>query len=209
MRIRTGKLTYFREISVGFLPAPDIRLAHSFDQWHAGPVVIHRGTKLVLVMQALARIFFQMNIMEADIFFTGSSLDFHKTAFADWGGMQGNLVSFREVGIKIIFTGKITFRFNLANSITKSESDYFANARIAPVDSRNYCFDTFTSCVNWTYNNLTGDNLGKTECEWLPCRTMCNASCAIAYTDGTIENSSISSFIGAANCNGGVVISAP
>lgn len=98
---------------------------------------------------------------------------------------------------------------SLQNSITESESSYFANARIAPADSRDYCFDTFSSCVNWTYNNLTKDNLGKTECEWLPCRTMSDASCAIAYTDGTIQNSSISSFIGTANCNGGVIISAP
>ncbi len=97
------------EVFVSFVGRSDVRLADDFDQRHAAAIQIDgrsfRGVGEAFV-QALARVFFQVQAGDADLLRAAVDLDLDGAMLGQRLVVLRNLVALGQVGIEIILAGK-------------------------------------------------------------------------------------------------------
>src|SRR6185437_10486588 len=105
---------YFRYISKRFVRGKQVGLRNDFKQGHTGPVKIYAGVIFIDVVDAFAGVFFEVNPVEQYTSFFAVYFNWNRTIFADRGGMLCYLVTFRKIGIEIIFSCEIIITYNFA-----------------------------------------------------------------------------------------------
>ena len=87
---------------------------NNFKQGRAGTVKVYAGIIRFQIVDAFACIFFHVNAVEHYFFTSIAGLYFKKSFLANGCRMLAYLVTLRQVGVKIIFTGKIVVLCNAA-----------------------------------------------------------------------------------------------
>ncbi len=96
----------------GFLRVLHIGFRNNFHQGCAGAIIINTGIIIIQVVNAFARVLFHVYAVKLYVAYTMLRFNGYIATFTNRRGMLAYLVAFRQVGIEIVFTGKIVIAFN-------------------------------------------------------------------------------------------------
>ena len=97
----------FFEIGRCLLRRPDIRFADDFDQRRAGPVQVNIAFRFMFGMDEFAGVLFHVDPGQADASCPAAAFNLNKAVLGNGQIKLGDLVSFGQVRVEIVFAGKL------------------------------------------------------------------------------------------------------